>query len=131
MKPAQIIDATFKNRWSGMWLQSNGYERVAVTVGWVNKDTYDICFAGIEDGTLLLISTLGAIKEGDYEIFFKGYKEMRGRFPHSQIICVGNKLPGMDDDVCYVSYEESFGTKDKYCNQWQAHFLNWDLTEAK
>lgn len=49
MKPAQIINATFKNRWIGMFLQTHGYEKVIVTVGRVDKDTYDICFAGIED----------------------------------------------------------------------------------
>ena len=47
MSVAQIIDATFKNRWSGMWLQINGFKNVIVAVGWVNEDTYDICFAGI------------------------------------------------------------------------------------
>lgn len=130
MKPAQIINATFKNRWIGMWLQLHGYEKVAVTVGWVDKDTYDICFAGIEDGTLLIISTLGIIQEGDYALFINGYKEMRRRFPKSRIICIGKKLNDMDEDVCYVPYKDTFGTKDKYCRVWQPHFLNWELKEV-
>ncbi len=131
MKKAQIIDATFKNRWSGAWLQMNGQERVIVTVGWVEEDTYDICFAGIEDGTTLLISTLGIIKDGDYNLFIKGYKEMRKRFPSSQIICVGNRLECMDDDICYVSYKDSFGNRDNYHEKWQYHFLNWELKEVE
>lgn len=130
MKRAQIIDATFKNRWSGVWQQINGQSKVAVTVGWVLPDTYDICFAGIEDGTLLLISTLSIHSEKSIERFLLGYKEMRKRFPSSQIICLGNKLEEMDDDVCYIEYENSFGIKDKYREYWQPTMINWNGEEV-
>ncbi len=130
MKRAQIIEATFKNRWSGVWLQSNGHDKVAVTVGWVKPDTYDICFAGIEDGTLLIISTLGVCNDEAKDDFIKGYKELRRRFPSSQIICLGNKLPEMDNDICYVKYRHSFGNWDRYRNYWQPSLFNWDGSEA-
>lgn len=113
MTEAQIINATFKNRWIGVWAQSNGIKNVAVTVGWVDKDTYDICFAGIEDGTLLMISTLSVCNDECKTMFLNGYYEMRKRFPNSQVICLGNMIDGMDYDVCYVPYNESFGN-DKY-----------------
>ena len=130
MERAQIIEATFKNRWSGAWQQMNGHERVAVTVGWVFEDTYDICFAGIQDGTLLIISTLGVCNELSREIFLNGYREMRKRFPHSQILCMGNKLPEMNNDVCYIDYKHSFGNWDKYRDYWQPALFNWDGKEA-
>lgn len=129
MKTAQIIDATFRNRWSGMFAQYNGIDKVAVTVGWVMEDTYDICFAGIEDGTLLIISTLGSCIGLSKKNFLNGYHEMRKRFPNSQVICIGNKIEGMDDDVCYVKYEESFGNQDKKRNYWQPSLFNWDFSE--
>ena len=130
MEPAQIINATFMNRWSGVWLQMNGFKRVAVTVGWVDSDTFDICFAGIEDGTLLVISSLGVCKnKKSQSIFIKGYKEMRRRFPKSQVICVGNRVKGMDDDVCFVSFQESFGNHDKYYEYWQPKLFNWNYKE--
>lgn len=130
MGRAQIIDATFKNRWSVVWQQMNGHERVAVTVGWLFKDTYDICFTGIEDGTLLIISTLGVCNAMSRDIFLNGFKEMRRRFPHSQIICVGNKLPEMDNDVCFIDYKNSFGNFDKYCYYRQPALFNWDGKES-
>lgn len=130
MKRAQIIDATFKNRWSGVWAQMNGIERVAITVGWVNEDTYDICFAGIYDGCLLIISTLGVCSDELRIDFIKGYREMRRRFPNSPIISLGNRIDGMDDDVCYVSYKNSFGNWDKYHNYWQPALFNWDYSEV-
>ena len=36
-----------------------GIHYVIVTVGWVKPETYNICFSGIQDGTVLMISTLG------------------------------------------------------------------------
>lgn len=130
MSVAQIIDATFKNRWSGMWFQYNGYFNVIPTVGWVNEDTYDICFSGIEDGTVLMISTLGVCNDECYQLFIKGYREMRRRFPNSKIICLGNKIKGMDDDICYVNYKDSFGNDDKYHKYWQPNIFNWNDLEV-
>ncbi len=122
MKEAQIIDATFKNRWSGAFVQANGYSNVIVTVGWVDADTYDICFAGIEDGTVLMISTLGVNNNQCIQDFKNGYYEMRRRFPNSPIICVGDRLSFMEDDVHYVKYAESFGYKN--LNFWQPSIFN-------
>lgn len=130
MTKAQIIDATFKNRWSGVWLQLNGYFNVIPTVGWVDEDTYDICFSGIQDGTVLIISTLGVCNDECNLLFLKGYKEMCKRFPNSKIICVGNKITGMDDDVCYVGYKSSFGNDDKYHKYWQPSMFNWNKLEV-
>ena len=129
MELAQIISATFMNRWSGVFLQMNGYPYVIVTVGWVDAETYDICFAGIEDGTVLMISTLGVNNEECKKDFIDGYKEMRSRFPHSPIICVGDRLEDMDDDVCYIKYENTFGHKD--LEYWQPAFLSWDVKEVE
>lgn len=129
MEVTKIIEATYNNRWSGMWLQSNGIKNIAVTVGWVNSQTYDICFSGIYDGTLLIISTLGACLGEAKSEFLEGYYELRTRFPHSQIICVGNKIDGMDNDVCYVAYNQSFGNHDKYNDYYQMKLFNWNYKE--
>ena len=131
MQRAQIIGATFENRWSGVWLQMNGYERVLVTVGWVKPDTYDVCFAGIENGTPLMISTLGVCNENSKTDFLLGYSEMRRRFSDSQIICLGKRLNGMGEDICYVDYDQSFGNFDSKRGFWQPKLFNWDFSEVK
>lgn len=123
----QVLNATYKNRWSGAYMQTHG--KIAIpTVGWVGSDRYDVTFAGLRDGGVFIISTLGANNALSYECFIQGYREMRRRFPNTTIICVGDKVKGMDDDVCYVLYEESFGTWDRYQNYWQPSFVNWDGT---
>ena len=67
---------------------------VIPTVGWTNSDTYDICFSGLRDGGVFIISTLGTNNIVSYREFIPSYNEMRKRFPNTQIICVGDVLYG-------------------------------------
>lgn len=123
----QILGATYDNRWSGAFLQANGKNALA-TVGWVNKEYDDVCFAGLRNGGTFMISTLGVNNVACEASFLRGYYEMRTRFPDSKIICVGNAIPGMDLDVFFVRYEESFGNWEQYPGFWQTRFLNADGT---
>lgn len=126
----QILEATYNNRWIGAFLQANG-KLVAPTVGWVKSDSYCICFSGLRDGGVFIISTLGVNNHICCHDFLDGYREMRRRFPNTQIICVGDRLDGMDDDICYVKYEESFGSWDFNQDYWQPKLFNWDMSFPK
>ena len=126
----QILDAVYDNRWIGAFMQANG-KLVIPTVGWVNKDTYDLCFAGLRDGGVFIISTLGVNNNDCREGFLDGYNEMRRRFPKTKIISVGNRIEGMDDDICYVTYEESFGSSDRHQDMLQPKLFNWDMSIPK
>ena len=123
----QILSAIYASRWSGAFMQSNG-KLVIPTVGWLKPDTYDICLAGLCDGGIFIISTLGANNSESSHIFIRGYHEMRSRFPNTKIICVGDPIDGMDNDVCFVQYEDSFGNWDRYQDFWQPKLINWDGT---
>ena len=129
MSMAQIIESTFANRWMGAFLQTNGFKTIAC-VGWVTIDTYDICFEGLRDGAVFIISTLGVNNDLCLKDFIDGYRELRRRFPNSIIICVGDRVNGMDDDVCYISYRQSFGNRDKYQDYWQPRLFNWNFSEG-
>lgn len=120
-----ILDATYNNRWSGAFMQSNGKHTIP-TVGWVKPDTYHICFSGLRDGGVFIISTLGVNNCLCNDVFLTGYREMRRRFPSTVIMCVGDRLAGMDDDVCYIPYEDSFGSWDRHRDWWQPQMFNWD-----
>ena len=126
----QILCATYDNRWSGAFLQSNGRQCIA-TVGWTTSKYYNITFAGLQDGGTFIISTLGTNNSISYNDFIEGYHEMRNRFPNTQLICVGDKLKGMDNDICYVKYEETFGTFDRNNDYWQPSLFNWDMSISK
>ena len=49
MSEQLIIQAIGKSRWFGRFLQSYAV-KVYPTVGWIDENTYDICFAGLRDG---------------------------------------------------------------------------------
>lgn len=123
----QITSSVYNNRWSGAYMQANG-RTVLPTIGWLKSDTYDICFSGLRDGGTVLMSTLGTNNVESYDEFIAGYRAFRNRFPKTKIICVGDRLPGIDDDVCIVKYTESFGNWEKYPGYWQPSFVNWDST---
>lgn len=85
---------TYKNRWVGAYLQSEGI-KVIPTVSWSTEESYDFCFKGIEEGNVVAIATYG-IKQSEEtkKLFYKGYKEMKRRVKPSVILCYGeNEVP--------------------------------------
>ena len=122
-----IVQAVGKNRWFGRYLQSYGI-KVYPTVGWVDEDTYDICFAGLRYGSVFFISTLGTNNELCRTMFLNGLFELRRRFPNSRQICIGTKVKGIPEDVCLVPYNESFGGKKQFSKRNQIRLFNWDGT---
>ena len=119
-----------KSRWFGRYLQSYGI-KVYPTVGWVDEDTYNICFAGLRDGSIFFISTLGVNNEQCKPLFLKGLQKLRTRFPNSKQICVGQKIEGIPDDVCVIPYENTFGGKMQLSQRNQIRLFNWDGTISK
>lgn len=130
MNKWSIIQAVGKSRWFGRFLQSYGFKAYP-TVGWVDEDTYDICFAGLRDGSTFFISTLGTNNAECSMLFLKGLNELRRRFPNSRQICVGQRVQGIPDDICVVSYEDTFGGRKQLSSRNQMRLFNWDGTEIK
>lgn len=56
MPLARQIDSVFRNRWCGAFWQKNGM-KVIPTINWGKKSTYDFCFDGIENGSIVAVST--------------------------------------------------------------------------
>ena len=52
MPLALQIESVFKNRWCGAFWQSKGLN-VIPTVAWGNEKSFDFCFDGIEEGSIV------------------------------------------------------------------------------
>ena len=128
MKEWQIIQAVGASRWMGAYMQSYG-RRAYATVGWVDSSTYNICFAGLEDGATFFVSTLGVNNDISRQNFLEGLHELIHRFPNSNIVCLGQRIKGMSDKICVVPYNESFGTQIHDDGSWQGRLFNWDMTK--
>lgn len=83
---------TYKNRWIGAYLQSEGIN-VIPTISWSTEESYDFCFEGVEKESVVAIATYGISKDEEAKkLFYKGYEEMKRRINPKLILCYGEKI---------------------------------------
>ena len=108
MNPNEIRHNIFRSRWLGCTWQNYGVN-VWPTVGWADPSTYDICFSGIEEGSAVIISTLGC--QGRKAEFLDGFAEMRKRIQPPLIVVYGDMISGMTGTFIQFKYEEALARK--------------------
>ncbi len=105
MNENEIRHNVFMSRWLGVTWQN--YNCIVLpTVGWATPDTYDICFSGLEYGSVVVISTLGC-KE-NIDSFIPGFKELKARINPPLYIVLGNMINGMTGSFLNFRYMETF-----------------------
>lgn len=111
MNENEIRHNVFMARWLGVTWQN--YNCVVLpTVGWAKPDTFDICFSGLESGSVVIISTLGC--KDKTEDFLTGFYEMKSRINPPLIIVFGDMIEGMTGTFLHFDYTESFNKKNFY-----------------
>lgn len=113
MDKAQIIFATYQNRWMGCFLQQYGI-RVLISVSWALPDSYDICLNSIPFGSPVAVSTLGCHKESSKKIFLDGLNEVKKRVNPPFIVLFGRPIPGMTGEYVNFWYEDMVNANTKY-----------------
>lgn len=78
---------TYRNRWCGAKWQAAGL-RVIPTITWSTPESYSFAFVGIEERSVVAISTVG-IRKDNAALFEKGYIEMIARLSPSVVLCYG------------------------------------------
>ena len=99
---------TFKNRWCGAYWQDYGLS-VIPSVSWSTEESFEFCFDGIEQGSIVAISTVGNLNNTVKNSFLRGYFEMIKRINPEWIICFGKAFPEMGDRVVVVRYPKIQG----------------------
>lgn len=81
------------------------------TVNWGNETTFDFCFDGIEEGSVVAVSTYMASEHGSRkdqkEWFMAGYDEMLWCICPEKSICCNAPFQEMQGDIVSVDYELS------------------------
>lgn len=96
MPKALQIYSTFKNRWCGAYFQKNGMT-VIPTVCCAGSDSYEFCFDGIEEGSVVAVSTYC---RKDYKNeFLKSYNKMIEVIKPSAVICYGTPFEEMTGNI--------------------------------
>lgn len=94
------IYSTFKNRWCGAFWQKQG-KIVIPTVCCAGEESYDFCFDGIEEGSVVAVSTYS--REDCKDEFMIGYNKMLEVIKPSAIICYGTPFPEMKGNIKAIS----------------------------
>ena len=98
MPLARQIDSVFKNRWCGAYWQKQGMI-VIPTIMWGTPDSYDFCFDGVEEGSVVAISTY---TRENKKIFMEGYEKMLESIKPSLVICYGKPFIEMKGNIKFI-----------------------------
>lgn len=87
------------NKAMAQYLQGQGVNIIA-NVTWSLPDSYDYCFAGIPENTVIAINSNGVNAYPDSKYFWhRGYEEALRRLNPSRIIRYGQKMPDEREDI--------------------------------
>lgn len=126
MPIALQIESIFKNRWCGAYWQSQGL-KVIPTVSWGDEKSFDFCFDGIEQGSIVAVCTY--FRENCKDEFLLGYNKMLEIIKPSAIICYDSPFEEMKGNIksfVPTTYEwtKDMPWKDKVQFEWEKQHKN-------
>lgn len=98
------IENVAKNRWVGAFWQSKGLQ-VIPTISWSTPRSYEFCFDGVEQHTIVAVSTVGC-RRAKLE-FMRGYDVMLDKLQPETIVCFGKTFSEMQGNIVTVDYQNS------------------------
>ena len=101
MPIAVQLHQVFKSRWCGAYFQSKGL-KVIPSLVWGEADTFWFSFDGVDEGSVVAVSTVGMRTEKN--LFMAGYKEMLRRIKPKAIICYGDPFDEMEGKLIVIDY---------------------------
>lgn len=92
MPMAMKIWNIYRSRLIGQMCQDAGMN-VIPTLSWAEKETYQFCFDGLEQGGTVAVSTVGVMRDKKAkEIWVDGMKEAMTRLQPKQVILYGSEI---------------------------------------
>ena len=95
----------YRSRLIGQYYQSQGI-KVIPTLSWAEEETFQFCFEGIPQGSIVSISTIGVKKNKEaLKIWKQGVDELIKRIKPSTILVYGGKLDYDYGNIEVIYYE--------------------------
>ena len=105
MPMAMKIWNVYRSRQIGAFYQRKGI-RVIPTISWAEKETFEFCFKGIPQGSIVSISTIGVKESKDaLAIWHAGVDEMIRQIEPSAILVYGGKIEHDYKGIDVLYYE--------------------------
>lgn len=98
------LESVAKNRWVGAYWQSKGLS-VIPTVSWSDARSFEFCFDGIEQGSIVTVGMIGC--KHSHLGFMRGYNAMLERLQPNKIIVFGAPFSEMNGNIISVDYQSS------------------------
>ncbi len=99
------LENVAKNRWCGAWWQAQG-ATVIPSISWGDTRSFDFCFDGVEEGSIVAVGMIGA-KKANRLPFLRGYQVMLEKINPAAIICFGKPFKEMEGNLVTVDYMSS------------------------
>lgn len=113
MPLAMKVWNVYRNRLLGQYYQVRGII-VIPTLQWADKNKYEFCFDGIEQGGTVSVSTIGVKKNEDsLKIWFDGMDEAIKRLKPIEILVYGGEIVYNFGDIKTVYYNNHITEKWK------------------
>lgn len=97
----------YRKHWVAAYLQETGIT-IIPTVCWSTPDSYEWCFDGEPEDSVVSISTIGTRRNPDsLRLFKKGYEEMLKRLKPVEILCYGSRTE-IEDTGCKITEIPAF-----------------------
>jgi hypothetical protein len=107
---------TYRTRWVGCWWVANGIT-VIPTVSWGSHDSYDFCFLGLPERSVLAVSTVGTQKDELFKApFLAGFREMVRRLQPTMVMNYGipyEEMYALAEVISYPDYWHSVKSKHR------------------
>lgn len=95
----------YRSRLIGQYYQSMGM-KVIPTISWAEEETFEFCFDGIPEGSIVSISTIGVKRNKTaLDIWTKGMDAMIKKIKPSTILVYGGKLDYDYGDIEVIYYD--------------------------
>lgn len=94
---------TYRNRWLGRYWQTQGM-KVIPTAVWSTKDSYEFCFNGIEEESIVAVSSVGVLNDKNaVKLFKKGYKQLLDLINPEHIIFYGQWKDELEGNITFFN----------------------------
>ncbi len=98
----------YRSRWMGAFWQTQGV-KVIPTISWADEESFEFCFLGVPENSIVAISTVGVIRNKKAHPLFKaGFLEMMKIIKPSLVLCYGEKAPFDIEEYTRVRWYPSY-----------------------
>ena len=99
----------YRNQWLGRYWQENGLT-VIPTISWSDKESYDWCFDGVPENSIVAISNVGCMmNKVSRQLFMDGYNEMLTRLQPKEILMFAHKMDDYKGNVTQIKFSMAKG----------------------